>query len=86
MTCVVFALLGTRLRCLLLFVASAGLLHLQTHKITHADMRLENILVAIDGRAIISNFGHAKRFKKRTMSTPYEAVRGPLGGAMHAWS
>ena len=47
-----------------------------TNKITHADLRLENILVSIDGRAVLSNFSYAKRFKKKTMTTAYERVRG----------
>jgi hypothetical protein len=57
---------------------TAGIFHLHGNKVCHLDMRLENLQVAIDGRIVISNFFFAKRFKKRTMTTAYEEVRGSM--------
>lgn len=57
--------------------------HLDKHRVAHLDLKLDNVLVAIDDRLVVCDFGSAILFKDNSMSLPYHAGLSPGGNQRH---
>lgn len=57
----------------------AGLAHLHSLKIMHGDIKLENILVSKDGRAVIADLGSARNLSKKRPTETFAIFTRPYG-------
>ena len=56
---------------------------LKKNRIAHLDLKLNNIVVAEDGRLVLIDFGYAKRFSSRDMKVRFEPGMSIGGNQLH---
>mmetsp|Transcript_5106 Transcript_5106/g.18382 ORF Transcript_5106/g.18382 Transcript_5106/m.18382 type:complete len:1165 (-) Transcript_5106:23-3517(-) len=57
--------------------------HLDKHRVAHLDLKLDNVLVAIDDRLVVCDFGSAVLFKDNAMALQYHTGFSPGGNLRH---
>jgi len=57
--------------------------HFNSHAVAHLDLKLDNILVADDGRLVVCDFGTAVRFRDSSMSLDFVQGMSVGGNQLH---